>query len=80
MGKARTVKDLWIWQQARVFVCDIYGDFGRGQSGYRDYGFKDQIQPADVSIMNKIAEGFGCSSETAFARFWDIAKSLRGEV
>ncbi len=48
----KTFEDLWIWQEARALVKLIYQDFGKGTLGYNDFGFKDQIQRAGISIMN----------------------------
>ncbi len=45
-----------------------------------DYGFKDQIQRASVSIMNNIAEGFERKSNNEFKYFLFIAKGSCGEV
>lgn len=80
MEKVKTFEDLWIWQQGRMLVKDIYADFGQGTTGCRDYGFKSQIQKAGISIMNNIAEGFERNSNTEFARFLDISKGSCGEV
>ncbi|UCE20473.1 MAG: four helix bundle protein [Gemmatimonadota bacterium] len=80
MEKVKTFEDLWIWQQARILVKDIYADFGRGRTGCQDFGFKSQIQKAGISIMNNIAEGFERNSNNEFARFLDISKGSCGEV
>ena len=48
----RKFEDLEIWQSARIIVNEI----SKLMENYRDYGFKDQIQRASVSIMNNIAE------------------------
>ena len=79
MEKARRFEDLWIWQQARELVKEIYQDFRRGAPS-KDFGFRDQIQRAAVSIMNNIAEGFERSTDADFARFLDLAKGSCGEV
>ncbi len=76
MNKVKGFEDLRIWQDARVLVKQIYTDF----SGNRDYGFRDQIQRAGVSIMNNIAEGFERHSDKEFAHFLNIAKGSSGEV
>ena len=79
MEKAKRFEDLWIWQQARELVKQIYEDFN-GDRAYRDYGFRDQIRRAAISVMNNIAEGFERRSSSDFARFLDIAKGSCSEV
>ena len=78
--KYKTFEDLWIWQEARDFVKLIYHDFSKGNPGHHDYGFKDQIQRAGISIMNNTAEGYERTSKADYARFLDIAKGSCGEV
>ena len=46
----------------------------------RDWGFKDQICRASVSVSNNIAEGFGRKSSIEFARYLDIARASSNEV
>ena len=46
----------------------------------KDWGFKDQIQRASVSIMNNIAEGSESGSDAKFINFLNIAKGSCGEV
>ena len=77
--KIREFEDLRIWQQARVLVREVYGDFGSGL-GSKDFGFKDQVQRAAISIMNNIAEGFERETDSDFAKFLDYAKGSCGEV
>jgi len=77
--KVQSFEDLWIWQQAREFVKEIYSDFNQGK-GRRDFGFRDQIQRAGLSIMNNIAEGFERKSDADFARFLDFSKASCGET
>ena len=80
MEKVKTFEDLWIWQQARILVKDIYADFGTGTFGAQDFGFRNQIQKAGISIMNNIAEGFERKSDVEFARFLEISKGSCAEV
>ena len=46
----------------------------------RDWGLKDQIQRASVSICSNIAEGFERSGDKEFVNFLWIAKGSVGEV
>jgi hypothetical protein len=43
-GFARTLEDLWVWQQARQMVADVYRDFGQGTSAERNYAYRRQLQ------------------------------------
>jgi four helix bundle protein len=79
MEKATRFEELWIWQHARLLVRQIYGDCSIGPAS-RDFGFRDQIQRAGVSIMNNVAEGFERSTDADFARFLDLATGSCGEV
>jgi len=69
-------EDIISWQKAKELVCGIYSIFKL----HRDFGFKDQIQRAGVSIMNNIAEGFERQSDKEFMRFLFIAKGSCAEV
>lgn len=71
-----TIEDLFIWKEARIVVNVVY-DMMRGS---RDFGFRDQIQRAAVSIMNNIAEGFDSGSNAKFINFLKIAKGSCSEV
>ena len=72
----KSFEDLRIWQDARVFANQIY-DL---TDNLKDYGFKDQIQRAAVSVMNNIAEGFDYGSDAMFIKYLDVSKASCGEV
>ena len=72
----RNFETLRIWQESRVFVNDIY----KMMSGCKDWGFRDQIQRAAVSIMNNIAEGNESGSDAKYINFLNIAKGSCSEV
>jgi len=76
---ARRFEELWVRQQAREMVKDIYQDFDLGR-GSKDFGFRDQIQRAGISVMNNIADGVERATEVGFARFLDMARASCGEV
>lgn len=46
----------------------------------RDFGFKDQIQRAIVSVPSNIAEGFERQTDKEFVQYLFIAKGSCGEV
>ena len=68
-------EDIIAWQKAQDLAVDIYAIFRDS----KDYGFKDQICRASVSISNNIAEGFDRSSKADFSRFLYIAISSCSE-
>ena len=72
----RSFEQLRIWQEARVFVNDVY----LMVQNCKDYGFRDQIQRAAVSIMNNIAEGNESGSDAKYMNFLNIAKGSCSEV
>lgn len=72
-------EDLIAWQEARTLVKMIYKITADGALA-KDFGMRDQIQRASVSVMTNIAEGFDCESTTEFARFLGIARRSAVEV
>ena len=79
MAKLERFEDLEVWQQARVLAGRIYA-LARGASFSRDFGFRDQISRAAVSVVSNIAEGFERHSANQFLHFLDIAAGSAGEV
>jgi four helix bundle protein len=69
-------EDLIVWQKSILLSMEIY----RLYINNHDWGFKNQIQRASVSIANNIAEGFDRSSDKEFKRFLFIALGSASEV
>jgi four helix bundle protein len=69
-------EDIIAWQKAKDLTVQIYSLFENS----KDFGFKDQMQRAAVSVMNNIAEGFERKRIKAFTYFLYIAKGSCGEV
>ncbi len=74
--KIERFEDIIAWQKALDLTVEIYNLFEKTN----DFGFKDQIQRASVSIMNSIAEGFERMSNNEFRHFLYVAKGSCGEV
>ena len=70
--KIERFEDIIAWQKAKVLTVRIYKLFAQS----RDFGIKDQIQRASVSIMNNIAEGFERKSNNEFKQLTGWQKSL----
>ena len=69
-------EDIIAWQKSQDFAVEIYQVFDKS----RDFGFKDQIQRAAVSVSNNIAEGFDRYSDKEFVRYLYISISSCSEV
>ena len=65
---AKTFEELTLWQDSKSLVLEIY----KLTANIKDYGFKDQIQRAAVSIMNNIAEGFESGSDIMFVKYLNV--------
>jgi four helix bundle protein len=72
-------EELNIWKVSRKLVNSIYTLTAKEKFS-KDFGLKDQIQRAAVSIMNNIAEGFERKSNNEFIRFLYFSKGSTGEV
>lgn len=75
----KNFEDLEIWKEARHLTREIYA-LSRAPQFSRDYGLRDQMQRAAVSIMANIAEGFERGGNQEFIQFLYIAKGSCGEV
>ena len=79
MGKIERFEDLMSWQKARelnrlVYKISKCGNFSK------DFGLRDQIRRASISVMSNIAEGFERGGDKEFLQFLSIAKGSCGEV
>ena len=79
MAQYNDFDDLPIWQDARVVAKEVY-KLTQSSEFSRDYGFKDQIQRASVSVVSNIAEGFDYGSNKQFVHYLNIAKASASEV
>ena len=79
MERPEKFEDFIVWQQARELVGLVYAQTRSGDFA-KDYGLKDQIQRAAVSIPSNIAEGYERNSNRELLKFLYIAKGSAGEV
>ena len=79
MAVVKDFRELRCWQAARVLTKDVYA-LTKGGEFARDYGLKDQVQRAAVSIGSNIAEGFERDNNAELSRFIGYAKGSAGEV
>uniref|UniRef100_B3EM12 S23 ribosomal protein n=1 Tax=Chlorobium phaeobacteroides (strain BS1) TaxID=331678 RepID=B3EM12_CHLPB len=77
--KVEKFEDLIAWKKAREMTKEIYQFTGDGDFS-RDFGLRDQIRRASVSIMSNLAEGFERGSAKEFHQFLVIAKASCAEV
>jgi four helix bundle protein len=79
MATFQRFEEIDAWQKARELTKAVYAVTNEGAFA-RDFGLKDQIRRAAVSVMSNIAEGFERSGSGDFLRFLAIAKGSAGEV
>ena len=69
-------EDLEVWKRAVALSAELY----KALRDLRDYGFKDQLTRAGLSVASNIAEGMERDSNAERARYLTIARSSCGEV
>ncbi len=79
MAKIECFEDIEAWKLGRELVKRIYALTNSG-SFAKDFGLKDQMRRASVSICSNIAEGFERGGDKEFSQFLSIAKGSCGEV
>lgn len=79
MATFKRFEDIKAWQKAREVTRQVYKVSKLGEFA-RDYGLRDQIQRASVSIMSNIAEGHGRRSDKEFANFLNMARGSATET
>jgi four helix bundle protein len=77
--KIERFEDIKAWQEARELARLTYS-LTKQPAFTKDFGLKDQIQRAAVSVMANIAEGFDRRTKKEFTNFLSIALSSATEV
>ena len=72
-------EDIMVWQFGRELVRSVYALTSVGKFS-KDWGLRDQVQRAAVSICSNIAEGYARRGNAEFIKFLWIAKGSAAEV
>lgn len=72
-------KKLRVWQDALELAVEVY-KITRSAQFAKDYGLRNQIQKAVVSISSNIAEGDERGSDRESVYFFNVAKGSAAEV
>jgi len=75
----QSFKDLAVWQHARDLAVEVYRITAEGRLS-KDFGLKDQMQRAAVSVPSNIAEGHDRTTDKEFIRYLDISSGSIAEL
>ncbi len=79
MSKLKRYEDMEVWISARALVKSIYA-ISSTPLFSKDYGLRDQIRRASVSVASNIAEGSDSQTNSSFCRFLYSARASAAEV
>ena len=69
-------EELDVWKRSARLSAEIYKTLAE----LKDYGFRDQITRAGLSIPSNVAEGYERNSNKELALFINYAKGSAGEL
>jgi four helix bundle protein len=75
----KNFEDLNVWKQARQLTQEVYR-LTKTEKFLKDFGLRDQIRRAAISVMSNIAEDFERGGNQEFVQFLYVAKASCGEV
>jgi four helix bundle protein len=79
MAKYSSFEEMEVYQKALAFGAKMYRLTLINTQISKDYGLKDQLQRAALSISNNIAEGFERETKKELIRFLYVSKGSAGE-
>ena len=79
MARLERFEDVDAWKKARELTRAVYQITSTGEFAH-DFGLRDQIRRATVSVMSNIAEGFERGGDKEFLQFLSMAKGSCGEI
>ena len=75
----KKLEDIEVWKRGCKLAVEIYRVTSAG-SFEKDWGLRDQVRRAAVSIPSNVAEGFERDTDAEFSRFASIAKGSCAEL
>ncbi len=72
-------EDMEVWQTSRELTHQIYA-MTQTELFSRDFGLRDQMRRASISVMSNIAEGFESRTNILFKDYLGRAKASAGEL
>ena len=78
-SQIRSFEDLVVWQRGIDLVKRVY-KLTADSNLSKDFGLRDQLRRAAVSVPTNIAEGFERASRKEYLLFLNIAKGSAGEL
>ncbi|MCS6847708.1 MAG: four helix bundle protein [Anaerolineae bacterium] len=79
MATIQRFEDIESWKTARQLTRAVY-ELSRQGEFAKDFGLRDQMRRAAVSVMSNIAEGFESRTRSLFAEYLGRAKASCGEL
>lgn len=79
MATFKRFEDMSAWQKARELTRGIYKASAVGVFS-KDFGLRDQLRRAAISVMANIAEGFDRGGTKEFIQFLSTAKGSASEI
>lgn len=79
MAKISKFEDIIAWQKA-LELSDLIYSHSNKDNFAKDFGLKDQMRRASVSVVSNIAEGFEREGNNQFIYFLLVAKASAGEL
>jgi len=78
MAVLQKFEDIKAWQKSRELTRQTY-DVSNRDKFFKDFGLRDQIRRAGISVMSNIAEGFERSGTAEFVQFlrWQKARLVK---
>jgi len=72
-------EDIVAWQKA-LELSDLIYEYSNKDKFSKDFGLRDQMRRASVSVVSNIAEGFEREGNNQFIYFLLVAKASAGEL